>query len=40
LSFAEHLLTFATSAAQCLFWQRVGYCVLLWGVSCWSLGLV
>src|SRR6218665_3941988 len=31
-------LTFATSAAQCQLWQRDGCCVLLRGVSVWSLG--
>ena len=33
-------LTFVTSAAQCRFWQCVGCCVLLRGVSFWSLGNV
>jgi len=28
------------SAAQCRFWQRIGCCVLLRGVSSWSLGQV
>jgi len=31
-------LTFVTSAAQCRFWQCIGCCVLLRGVSFWSLG--
>src|SRR6218665_2457444 len=30
-------LTSATSAAQCRFWPHVGCCVLLRGVSFWSL---
>src|SRR6218665_819421 len=30
-------LTFASSAAQCRFWLHVGCCVLLRGVSFWSL---
>src|SRR6218665_2537858 len=37
VSFAAPPLTFVTSAAQCRFWQRVGCCVLLRGVSFWSL---
>src|SRR6218665_941330 len=40
VSVAALPLTFATSAAQCRFWQRVGCCVLLRGVSFWSLGHV
>ena len=31
-------LTFTTSAAQCRLWQHIGCCVLLRGVSFWSLG--
>src|SRR6218665_1340199 len=38
VSFAVSPLTFVTSAAQCRFWQSVGCCVLLRGVSIWSLG--
>src|SRR6218665_1678254 len=34
------LLKLATSAAQCRFWQCVGCCILLRGVSFWSLGHV
>ena len=38
MSFTAPPLIFMTSAAQCRFWQRVGCCALLWGVSFWSLG--
>src|SRR6218665_603680 len=38
LSFIVLPLIFVTSAVQCRFWQRVGCCVLLRGVSFWSLG--
>src|SRR6218665_498947 len=38
VSFAAPPLTFVTSAAQCRFWQRIARCVLLRGVSFWSLG--
>src|SRR6218665_1121593 len=40
VSFAAPPLTFATSAAQCRFWQRVGCCVLLRGVTFCSIGHV
>src|SRR6218665_3062389 len=38
VSLAAPPLTSATSAAQCRFWPHVGCCVLLRGVSFWSLG--
>ena len=38
--FAVPPLTFVISAAQCRFWQCVGCCVLLRGVSSWPLGHV
>src|SRR6218665_1893204 len=37
VSLAAPPLTSATSAAQCRFWSHVGCCVLLRGVSFWSL---
>jgi len=37
VSLAAAPLTSATSAAQCPFWPHVGCCVLLRGVSFWSL---
>jgi len=37
VSLAAPPLTSATSAAQCRFWPHVGCCVLLRGVSFWSL---
>src|SRR6218665_1018347 len=37
VSFAASPITFATSAAQCRFWQHIGCCVLPRGVSFWSL---
>src|SRR6218665_2081507 len=40
VSLAAPPITFATSAAQCRFWPHVGCCVLLRGVSFWSLGPV
>src|SRR6218665_3172063 len=38
VSFAAPPLTCVTYAAQCRFWQRIGCCILLLGVSFWSLG--
>src|SRR6218665_1348720 len=40
VSLAAPPLTSATSAAQCRFWPHIGCCVLLRGVSFWSLGPV
>ena len=40
VSLAATPLTSATSSSQCRFWPHVGCCVLLRGVSFWSLGPV
>src|SRR6218665_155160 len=37
VSFDVPPLTFVISAAQCRFWQRVGFSILLRGGSSWSL---